>query len=105
MLLQLLKYHHISPCFLSFLSSFGRNPLTGDNDLFFGGFRSSMCLASPVGEVSIPERSGFYYQLTFELRSLWLGQHFGQKFTDNSYRTTLAVPVCFDRFIVRCPVL
>jgi hypothetical protein len=71
MLLRLLTYHYVSPCFLNFISYFGHNPMTGDSDLFFGGFRSLKTFAHPNFRVEELGRSGFHYQLSFELRTMF----------------------------------
>ena len=71
MLLQILTYHHVSPCFLNFISYFGHGPLTGDGDLFFGGFRSLKSFVEPQSNVSALDRSGYHYQLVFELKTVF----------------------------------
>ncbi|KAK3319641.1 hypothetical protein B0T19DRAFT_445443 [Cercophora scortea] len=72
MLLQILTYHHVSPCFLNYISNFGHDPLTGDSDLFFGGFRSLKSFTqAPRFNVEALGRSGFHYQLAFELKTVF----------------------------------
>ncbi|KAK3690403.1 hypothetical protein B0T22DRAFT_481582 [Podospora appendiculata] len=72
MLLQILTYHHVSPCFLNYISNFGHDPLTGDSDLFFGGFRSLKSFThEPRFNVEALGRSGFHYQLAFELKTVF----------------------------------
>ena len=71
MLLQLLSYHYVSPCYLNFLSYFAHNTMTGERDLFFGGFRSLKSFSKPLLRVEELDRSGLHYQLAFELRTLF----------------------------------
>ncbi|KAI3324513.1 hypothetical protein HD806DRAFT_521659 [Xylariaceae sp. AK1471] len=86
MLLQILTYYNVFPCFLDFISNFGHENLTRDSDMLFGGFR---------GLKSFPEdneddgpskddinrkafnqdmkelgRSGLNFQLAFELKTI-----------------------------------
>ncbi|KAK4040852.1 hypothetical protein C8A01DRAFT_35128 [Parachaetomium inaequale] len=71
LLLQILTYHQVSPCFLNFISYFGHDPLSGGGDLFFGGFRSLKSFAEPLFKLEALGRSGYHYQLAFELRTVF----------------------------------
>ncbi|KAK4125412.1 hypothetical protein N657DRAFT_631727 [Parathielavia appendiculata] len=71
LLLKILTYHQVSPCFLNLISYFGHEPLSGAGDLFFGGFRSLKSFSEPVFGLEALGRSGYHYQLAFEFRTVF----------------------------------
>ncbi len=71
LLLKILTYHQVSPCFLTLISYFGHEPLSGAGDHFFGGFRSLKSFSDPFSSFKALDRSGYHYQLAFELRTVF----------------------------------
>ncbi|KAK4099285.1 hypothetical protein N658DRAFT_487696 [Parathielavia hyrcaniae] len=71
LLLKILTYHQVAPCFLNFISYFGHEPLSRSGDHVFGGFRSLKSFSGLVLRVESLGRSGYYYQLAFELRTVF----------------------------------
>ena len=71
LLLKILTYHQVSPCFLNFISLSGHQPLSGAGDHFFGGFRSLKSFSEPLSNFKALDRSGFHYQLAFEFRTVF----------------------------------
>ena len=71
LLLKILTYHQVSPCFLNFISYFGHDPLSGAGDHIFGGFRSLKSFSEPLSNFNALDRSGYYYQLVFEFRTVF----------------------------------
>jgi hypothetical protein len=70
MLLLLLTYHQVAPCYLNFITSYGS--YSGATDLRFGGFRRQQFLAPDRLGPYIPPlgRSGVHYQISFKLQTI-----------------------------------
>ncbi|KAG7285862.1 hypothetical protein NEMBOFW57_008156 [Staphylotrichum longicolle] len=71
LLLRILTYHHVSPCFLNLISSLGHDPLSNAGDHYFGGFRSLKSFSKPLFKLTALDRSGYHYQLAFEFRTVF----------------------------------
>jgi hypothetical protein len=68
MLLKILTYHQVSPCFLHFISYLGNDPMTGESDPFFGSFYRLRMFSKSASSLVELGRSGRHYQFVFELR-------------------------------------
>jgi hypothetical protein len=70
MLLQVLTYHQVSPCYLNFLASYGS--YSGASDLRFGGFRRHRFHTPDRRGPALPSlgRSGCHYQISFKLQTI-----------------------------------
>ncbi|KAJ2905837.1 hypothetical protein MKZ38_004085 [Zalerion maritima] len=68
MMLLVLTYHQISPCYLNFITCL-RSP-TSASDLQFGGFRSIRSLTHPAPQIPEVRRSGTHYELCFSLQTI-----------------------------------
>jgi len=73
MLLQILAYHQVSPCYLDFLSCIVADLLVAESDRFFGGFRHLKSFDNSRDEIPIPSlgRSSYHLQLTFALKAVF----------------------------------
>lgn len=71
MLLQILTYHHVCPSFLYFISYYSGQPLSGETDMLFGNIRCRKSFSKPNLPMSALGRSGFHYQLVFELKTVF----------------------------------
>ncbi|KAK3366783.1 hypothetical protein B0T24DRAFT_368154 [Lasiosphaeria ovina] len=78
-LLKILTYHRVSPVFLNYISYFSNNFLTSDCDLFFAGFRSVRSFSQPTFNLDALGRSGFYYQLAFQLKTVFIPRYEGEE--------------------------
>lgn len=73
MLLQILAYHQVPPCYLDFLSYIVADLFIAESDGFFGGFRKLKSFGSPSNDIALPTlgRSSYRLQLTFALKAVF----------------------------------
>jgi hypothetical protein len=69
-LLKILTYHQVSPCYLDFLSCIVADLLVTESDRFFGGFRN-LKFPHSSNEIASLGRSRYRFQLTFALKAVF----------------------------------
>ncbi|KAK3367971.1 hypothetical protein B0H63DRAFT_88373 [Podospora didyma] len=77
-LFKILTCHLVSPAFLNYISYFGNNSLTNNCDLLFGGFRSTRSFSCPNLTPKVLDRSGYHYQLDFELKTVFRPEYLNE---------------------------
>lgn len=70
MLTRILTYHQVMPCYLDFMSVFGRSKSA--RELRFSGFRAQTLLKNPAPDSAIPDlgRSGRHFQMCYNLKGV-----------------------------------
>ncbi|KAL8972469.1 MAG: hypothetical protein Q9197_002762 [Variospora fuerteventurae] len=70
MLTRILTYHQVMPCYLDFMSVFGRSKSA--RELRFSGFRAQVLLKNPTPDSAMPDlgRSGRLFQMCYNLKSV-----------------------------------
>jgi len=98
-LLRIMTYHQVPPCYLNFLTCCGGLAMTGACDVGFSGFRSHISLGAekPTKEIPSLKRSARHYQIALKLESTRFVPATADEANQNKYKTyTAAIYHQFD---------
>jgi hypothetical protein len=98
-LLRIMTYHQVPPCYLNFLTCCGGLAMTGACDVAFSGFRHHLSLDAAASADAIPslKRSGRHYQIALKLDSTRFVPAAADRANQDKYKTyTAAIYHQFD---------